>query len=87
MWYYLYKFKIKEVNMRNERGITLLSLVLTIVVMVILAGVAIYSGTIEDGGLINQVKDETSKQQEMVQDEKDKMNAVLKNQEEDWGIQ
>ncbi len=73
--------------MRNERGITLLSLVLTIVVMVILAGVAIYSGTIEDGGLINQVKDETSKQQEMVQDEKDKMNAVLKNQEEDWGIQ
>lgn len=73
--------------MRNERGITLLSLVLTIVVMVILAGVAIYSGTIEDGGLINQVKDETSKQQDMVQDEKDKMNAVLKNQEEDWGIQ
>lgn len=73
--------------MSNERGITLLSLVITIIVMVILAGVAIYSGTIEDGGLINQVKDETSKQQEMVQDEKDKMNAVLKNQEEDWGIQ
>lgn len=73
--------------MSNERGITLLSLALTIVVMVILAGVAIYSGTIEDGGLINQVKDETSKQQDMVQDEKDKMNAVLKEQEEDWGIQ
>mgnify|MGYP005757817361 FL=1 len=73
--------------MSNERGITLLSLVITIIVMVILAGVAIYSGTIEDGGLINQVKDETSKQQDMVQDEKDKMNAVLKNQEEDWGIQ
>ena len=73
--------------MSNERGITLLSLVITIIVMVILAGVAIYSGTIEDGALINQVKDETSKQQDMVQDEKDKMNAVLKNQEEDWGIQ
>ena len=73
--------------MSNERGITLFSVVITIIVMVILPGVAIYSGTIEDGGLINQVKDETSKQQEMVQDEKDKMNAVLKNQEEDWGIQ
>ena len=72
--------------MSNERGITLLSLVITIIVMVILAGVAIYSGTIEDGGLINQVKDETSKQQEMVQDEKDKMNTVLQDVEEEWGI-
>lgn len=72
--------------MKSERGITLFSLVVTIVIMLILASVAIYSGLIEDGGLINQVKDETQRQQDMVQEEKDKMNSVLKNQEKDWGI-
>lgn len=72
--------------MKSERGITLFALVITIIIMLILAGVAIYSGLIEDGGLINKVKDETQRQQNMVQEEKDKMNSVLRNQEEDWGI-
>lgn len=73
--------------MKSERGITLFSLVITIIVMVILAGVAVYTGVIEDDeGLINRVKEETTKEQEMVQEEKDKMNEVLKNQEKDWGI-
>ena len=73
--------------MKSERGITLFSLVITIIVMVILAGVAVYIGVIEDDeGLINRVKEETTKEQEMVQEEKDKMNEVLKNQEKDWGI-
>ena len=72
--------------MKNERGITLISLAITIVVMFILAGVAIYEAVINDGGVVNEVKEETSKQQEMVQEEKDKMNTVLKEQEEDWGI-
>ena len=61
--------------MKSERGITLFSLVITIIVMVILAGVAVYIGVIEDDeGLINRVKEETTKEQEMVQEEKDKMN-------------
>lgn len=72
--------------MKNERGITLLSLVITLVVMLILAGVAIYGSLLENGGIINEVKDETIKQQEMVQDEKDKMNTVLQDVEEEWGI-
>lgn len=73
--------------MKSERGITLFSLVITIIVMVILAGVAVYIGVIEDDeGLINRVKEETTKEQEMVQEEKDKMNEVLKKQEKDWGI-
>lgn len=71
---------------KNERGITLLSLVITLVVMLILAGITIYSSLYENGGVINQVKDETSKQQEMVKKEKDKMNTVLQDVEEEWGI-
>ncbi len=72
--------------MKNERGITLFSLVVTIIVMLILAGVVIYGSLYENGGIINEVKDETIKQQEMVQDEKDKMNTVLQDVEEEWGI-
>ncbi len=72
--------------MKNERGITLISLAITIVVMFILAGVAVYEAVINDGGVVNEVREETSKQQEMIQEEKDKMNTVLKEQEEDWGI-
>ena len=72
--------------MRNERGITLLSLVVTLVVMLILAGVAINGSLHENDGIINGVKDETLKQQNMVQKEKNKMNTVLQDVEEDWGI-
>ena len=72
--------------MKNERGITLLSLVVTIIVMLILAGVAIRGSLHENGGIINGVKDETLKQQNMVQKEKNKMNTVLQDVEEEWGI-
>lgn len=72
--------------MKSERGITLLSLVVTIIVMLILAGVAIKGSLNENGGTINQVKDETLKQQNMVQKEKNKMNTVLQDLEEEWGI-
>lgn len=72
--------------MKNERGITLLSLVLTIIVMLILAGVAVYGGLYENGGIINQVKEETQRQQNLVNGEKEKMNTVLQDIEEDWGI-
>ena len=72
--------------MKNERGITLLALAITIIVMLILAGVAIYGSLYENGGTINIVIDETVKQQNMVQKEKNKMNTVLQDVEEEWGI-
>ena len=72
--------------MKNERGITLLSLVLTIIVMLILVGVAVYGGLYENGCIINQVKEETQRQQNLVNGEKEKMNTVLQDIEEDWGI-
>ena len=71
---------------KNERGITLFSLTVAIIIMIILAGVAIYGGLYENGGLINMVKDETYKQQNLVQGEEEKMNTVLQDLEEDWGI-
>ena len=47
--------------MKNERGITLISLTIAIVVIFILSGVVIYSGLFEDGGIINKAKEETFK--------------------------
>ena len=72
--------------MKNERGITLISLVVTIVVTFILVGVVIYSSLNDNNGIINGIKDETIEQQNKVQKEKDKMNSVLQDVEEEWGI-
>lgn len=72
--------------MRNERGITLVALIITVIVMLILTGVAVYNGLYNDGGLVNVVKNETSNQQEMVNKENEKRNAVLQDIEEEWGI-
>ncbi len=72
--------------MRNERGITMISLVVTILIMLILSGVALYMGIGADRGIINEVKNQTQTQQKMINNEKNKMNKVLKQQEEDWGI-
>lgn len=72
--------------MKNERGITLLSLALTVIVMIMLAGVTLYLSINNDNGVINEVKEETKLQQNMVQVEKDKMNTVLQDLEKDWGL-
>lgn len=72
--------------MKNERGITLMVLVLTIIVMIILAGVTIYLSLDTNQGVINEVKTETQLQQNMVQTEKNKMNSVLQDLEKDWGL-
>ena len=72
--------------MKNERGITLMVLVLTIIVMLVLAGTTIYLALNNDQGVINEVKKETQTQANMVKQEKNKMNTVLRDLETDWGI-
>lgn len=73
--------------MKSEKGITLVVLVLTIIVMLILSAVVIFEGIGQSGeGLIYEVKDQTEYQQNAIQKEEEKMNSVLKNQEEDWGL-
>ena len=43
-------------NVRNERGITLVALVITVVIMIILAAVTI-NVTLGDGGIVEQTKE------------------------------
>jgi len=65
---------------RDEKGITIVVLVVTIIVIIVLFGVSMVA--FQDGGIINETKNETLRQV----DEENKMNRVLKQQIEDWGI-
>ncbi|MGP1608488.1 MAG: type II secretion system protein [Clostridium sp.] len=64
------KQKIKESKKRNEQGITLIALVLTIIVLLILAGVAL-SLALGQNGLVFKAKE--SKQKQEIAQEKDRI--------------
>lgn len=67
--------KEKEKMLQNKSGITLIALVVTIVILLILAGVAI-SITIGEDGIINRTKDATSKTSKAAKEEKDDLENL-----------
>ena len=70
----------------KENGRTIISLAVTIIVMLILAGVVINAALVEDSGLVHDIKSEKEEQEEMIKEEQDKRDDVLKNQLKDWGF-
>lgn len=76
----------KDMQKKNESGVTLLALVVTITVLIILTGVTINLGFVQNGGLVKTIRNETEMQRNMVTEEKNKANKVLSNQEKEWGI-
>ena len=60
---------------RNERGITLLSLIITVVIMIILAAVTI-NVTLGDGGLVDQAKTAAEKTQQAAQSEQEQLASL-----------
>lgn len=71
---------------KKEKGITLVSLAVTIVVMTILVTVTIALLSSDDENLINEVKNETKYHEEAIENEQRKINEVTQNQMEDWGL-
>ena len=71
------KVERKERNRlsNSKKGITLIALVVTIVILLILAGVAI-SITIGEDGIINRTKDATSKTSKAAKEEKDDLENL-----------
>ena len=61
---------------REEKGITLVALVITVVIMLILAGVAI-SAVVNGDGLFNKVRESVGVYENVVQDENDKIESML----------
>ena len=65
---------IKREN-KNERGITLLALIITVVIMIILAAVTL-NITLGDGGIIDQAKTAAEKTQQAAQSEQEQLASL-----------
>lgn len=61
---------------KEQRGITLVALVITVIIIIILSTVTI-NVVFGDGGLIRQAKDTVEKAESSIQDENEKMNKLL----------
>ena len=72
--------------MRAERGITLITLVLTVIIMIILTGVTLNLTSLSNNGVVKKIKNETEIQQDMINQEKEKTSNVIKNYEQEWGL-
>ena len=66
---------------RNEKGITLVALVITVIMMLILAGVAI-SAVTDNGGLFDKVTTATDEYEKSMRDEAELYNAILNDIDE-----
>lgn len=73
-------------NNKDEKGVTLIALSITIIVMLIIAGIIIKEVILEESELIPGLSNETYYQENMVEIENEKMDNVLSNQLEDWGF-
>ena len=62
-------------NYSNQRGITLIALVITIVVLLILAGVSI-NALFSDNGIIDRAKDAQNKMDQATQNDLDAINGL-----------
>ena len=70
--------KYNKINRKkeNEKGITLVALVITVVVMLILAGVAI-AAVVDGDGLFNRARESAEVYENAVQDEGDKIQGMI----------
>ena len=72
--------------MRNERGITMSALVITIIILIILSGVTLRNILIDNSSQMKAIKNEINTQDNMIEEEKNKIQNVITTYEEDWGL-
>ena len=72
--------------MKKQKGITLIALVITIVVLLILAAVSITALTDEDKGVVTKAKQAATKSEEAVEEENQEIKNILEyGESENWG--
>ena len=69
--------------MKNRKGITLIALIITVIVMLILAGVAL-SAISGDAGLFSRVQKTAELYNNQVQDEADILNKIIDMLDEEY---
>ena len=72
--------------MKNERGITLIAVVTTMIVLSIIAGVSIKVALGNNDSVVKEVTNATETQQYMINQEKQKTSNVIEKYEEEWGL-
>lgn len=73
--------------MKNEKGITLVALIVTVVVMIILAAFSIRTAfNNKEKSVIQDVKSERNTQNVMEENQAKTSNALLEYQENEWGL-
>ena len=72
--------------MGNERGVTMIALSITIIVLSIIAGVSINLGLASNSSVVREVENETEMQREMIDEEQSKMENAIQKYEDEWGL-
>ena len=76
----------EEERAQKEKGVTMIALAVSIIVLIILAEVSIKFGAGAENGVIQEVSNQVETQNKLVKNETTQINSVLLNQEKDWGI-
>lgn len=72
--------------MSNERGVTMIALSITIIILSILAGVSINLGLASNSSVVNFVENQTTIQEEMIREEQSKTDNMIQKYEDEWGL-
>ncbi len=72
--------------MKDERGVTMIALGVTILVLSIITAVSISQLVLGNSVFVKQMVNETDYQEEMIREEEDKINNVIDEYEEEWGL-
>lgn len=69
---------------KNEKGVTLTILVITIIVMLILAGVTI-SASLNQSGIVSRTVTMTTNEEKILERQANNVNDIARNHASDWG--
>ena len=73
-------------NVKYERGVTMIALSITIIVLSIIAGVSINLGLASNSSVVREVENETEMQREMIDEEQSKTENAIQKYEDEWGL-
>ena len=69
---------------KYNEGVTMISLIISVIILIIITGVVL--NELDDQGVVKQTKTETLWQQDMINEEQNKMDQVRNEQLRDWGF-
>ena len=72
--------------MKNERGVTLIAVAITIIILSFITGITIKYGITSKNSVMKEVIDGKKQQDEMIMEQEDRTNSLMNKFEDEWGI-